>query len=104
VYVDEAVVVRRVAQHRVRWLGSPRRHVVDLHRATVTGWTGADRDGGRTARLAAMTKWEYLTAPVLVHATKQILDNFGQDGWELVQVVPGMNPENLVAYFKRPVQ
>ncbi|CAN5193942.1 MAG: hypothetical protein JWP10_1795 [Nocardioidaceae bacterium] len=50
-----------------------------------------------------MTKWEYITAPVLVHATKQILDNFGRDGWELVQIVPGMNPENLVAYFKRPV-
>ena len=49
-----------------------------------------------------MTKWEYLTAPVLVHSTKQILDNFGSDGWELVQIVPGMNPENLVAYFKRP--
>ena len=49
-----------------------------------------------------MTKWEYLTAPVLVHSTKQILDNFGSDGWELVQMVPGMNPENLVAYFKRP--
>ena len=57
-----------------------------------------------TTRLAVMTKWEYMTAPVLVHATKQILDNFGEDGWELVQVVPGMNPENLVAYFKRPVQ
>ena len=40
--------------------------------------------------------------PVLVHSTKQILDNFGSDGWELVQMVPGMNPENLVAYFKRP--
>ena len=25
------------------------------------------------------------------------------DGWELVQIVPGMNPENLVAYFKRPL-
>ena len=49
-----------------------------------------------------MTTWEYVTVPVLVHATKQILDNWGQDGWELVQVVPGMNPENLVAYFKRP--
>lgn len=48
------------------------------------------------------TQWEYLTAPVLVHSTKQILDNFGSDGWELVQMVPGMNPENLVAYFKRP--
>src|SRR5947199_7565221 len=40
-----------------------------------------------------MTTWEYLTAPVLVHSTKQILDNFGADGWELVQIVPGMNPE-----------
>ena len=30
--------------------------------------------------------------------------NFGADGWELVQVAPGMNPENLVGYFKRPIQ
>jgi hypothetical protein len=50
-----------------------------------------------------MTKWEYVTVPLLVHATKQILDNWGQDGWELVQVVPGLNPENLVAYLKRPL-
>ena len=42
-----------------------------------------------------MTTWEYMTAPLLIHATKQILDNFGQDGWELVQVVPGPNPEQL---------
>ncbi len=49
-----------------------------------------------------MTKWEYVTVPVLVHATKQILDTWGEDGWELVQIVPGMNPENLVAYLKRP--
>jgi hypothetical protein len=48
-----------------------------------------------------MMKWEYLTAPLLVHNTKQILDTFGEDGWELVQVVPGLNPEQLVAYFKR---
>jgi len=51
-----------------------------------------------------MTKWEYVTVPLLVHATKQILDNWGQDGWELVQVVPGLNPENLVAYLKRPLE
>ena len=50
-----------------------------------------------------MTKWEYLTAPILTHAAKQILDNFGADGWELVQIAPGMNPENLVGYFKRPL-
>jgi len=64
----------------------------------------------RTASAAAvdrhyarpMTKWEYATVPLLVHATKQILDTWGEDGWELVQVVPGPNnPEQLVAYLKR---
>jgi hypothetical protein len=59
--------------------------------------------GVLTSTVRAMTKWEYVTVPLLVHATKQILDNWGQDGWELVQVVPGLNPENLVAYLKRPI-
>lgn len=58
--------------------------------------------GGRGSRVETMTTWEYLTAPLLIHNTKAILDNFGADGWELVQVVPGPTPENLVAYFKRP--
>lgn len=52
----------------------------------------------------AMTTWEYATVPLLVHATKQILDTWGQDGWELVQVVPGPNSENVVAYLKRPIE
>src|SRR6266536_1237249 len=34
----------------------------------------------------AMTTWEYATVPLLPHNTKQILDNWGQDGWELVAV------------------
>jgi hypothetical protein len=46
-------------------------------------------------------RWEYATVPLLVHATKQILDNWGDDGWELVTVIPGPNPEQLVAYLKR---
>lgn len=47
-----------------------------------------------------MTTWEYATVPLIVHATKQILDQWGQDGWELVQVL--VMPEgNLVAYLKR---
>ena len=50
-----------------------------------------------------MTQWEYATVPLIVHATKQILDNYGSEGWELVQVVPGPNPESLVAYLKRPL-
>ena len=34
----------------------------------------------------------------------QILDTWGEDGWELVQMMPGPNPQNLVAYFKRPLE
>jgi hypothetical protein len=57
-----------------------------------------------TVTVRVMTQWEYLTAPVLVHNTKQILDTFGEDGWELVQIVLNpLNQENLVAYFKRVV-
>ena len=48
-----------------------------------------------------MTKWEYVTVPLLTHATKQILDNWGDDGWELVAVIPGPHSEQLVAYMKR---
>jgi hypothetical protein len=51
-----------------------------------------------------VTKWEYATIPLLVHATKQILDQWGADGWELVQVVPAPGGgEQLVAYLKRPL-
>ena len=48
-----------------------------------------------------MQKWEYATVPLIVHATKQILDQWGDDGWELVQVLT-MPEGNLVAYLKRP--
>ncbi|MEO8750396.1 MAG: hypothetical protein ABI384_08355 [Allobranchiibius sp.] len=48
-----------------------------------------------------MTNWEYATVPLIVHATKQILDQWGEDGWELVQVLQGEGG-NLVAYLKRP--
>lgn len=47
-----------------------------------------------------MTQWEYVTVPLIVHATKQILDQWGEDGWELVQVLQG-DGGNLVAYLKR---
>ncbi|WP_419817197.1 hypothetical protein [Glaciibacter flavus] len=49
-----------------------------------------------------MPAWEYVTTPLMVHSTAAILNNWGSDGWELVQVVTG--PEGgLVAYFKRPI-
>jgi hypothetical protein len=47
-----------------------------------------------------MTRWEYMTTPLIIHNTAAILNNWGSDGWELVQVITG--PEGgLVAYFKR---
>jgi hypothetical protein len=49
-----------------------------------------------------MHKWEYVTVPLLSHATKQILDSWGDQGYELVSVVPGPTGEQLVAYLKRP--
>jgi hypothetical protein len=49
---------------------------------------------------AVMTSWEYLTTPLMIHNTAAILNTWGADGWELVQVVTG--PEGgLVAYLKR---
>ena len=51
-----------------------------------------------------MTKWEYFTAPILSHVSQQILNTVGSEGWELVQLVPGPNPDTLVGYFKRPVE
>ena len=57
----------------------------------------------RAVRVTGMTSWEYATVPLIVHATKAILDNWGRDGWELVQVVPGPDGNGLVAYLKRPL-
>ena len=49
-----------------------------------------------------MTKWEYQVAPVLNHVAAQILNNFGQDGWELVTLSDN-GSGNYVAFFKRPI-
>lgn len=60
---------------------------------------------GPTVRLSSMsepTKWEYVSVALLVHATKQMLDNWGDQGYELVAVLPGPTGENHVAYMKRP--
>lgn len=50
----------------------------------------------------AAMRWEYATTPLIIHSTTQILNSWGEDGWELVTVISG--PEGgLVAYFKRPL-
>ena len=50
-----------------------------------------------------MQRFEYFVAPLFEHNPGEILNTFGQDGWELVSVIPGPNPEQLVAYLKRPL-
>ena len=56
----------------------------------------------KLGHMSELTKWEYVTVALLTHATKQILDQWGEDGWELVSVLPGPTGEQLVAYMKRP--
>nr|BFD83557.1 hypothetical protein StreXyl84_29580 [Streptomyces sp. Xyl84] len=98
----------RGARPRTLWR---RRGRPPLRRAAEGARRAGERPGRRgrgtgdgSGYSRPMTKWEYATVPLLVHATKQILDNWGEDGWELVQVVPGPNPEQLVAYLKREKQ
>jgi hypothetical protein len=50
-------------------------------------------------------RWEYFVAPLLEHNPGEILNTFGEDGWELVGVVQLANPTggtSTVAYLKRP--
>ena len=49
-------------------------------------------------------KFEYATLPLLSHNTKNILDGWGSDGWELVAVIHAPGGEQLVAYMKRELK
>lgn len=64
-------------------------------------WTGRTGAPLRFWLMSDRTQWEYATVPLLTHATKQILDQWGEDGWELVTVLPGPTGEQHVAYLKR---
>lgn len=51
------------------------------------------------------TSWEYFVAPLLEHNPSEILNTFGEDGWELVSVVAQPTPMggvSTIAYLKRP--
>jgi hypothetical protein len=50
-------------------------------------------------------KWEYFVAPLLEHNPGEILNTFGEDGWELVsvaQITTRAGGQSLIAYLKRP--
>ena len=48
-------------------------------------------------------KWEYFVTPLLLHQEATILNNWGGQGWELVQIIEGPAGGN-VAYLKRKAQ
>jgi len=50
-----------------------------------------------------MTKWEYASVPLIVHSIKEILDNWGADGWELVSVLE-VQGAGLIGLMKRPTE
>jgi len=52
-----------------------------------------------------MQQWEYFVAPLLEHNPGEILNTFGDDGWELVGVTQQATPAggvSTIAYLKRP--
>jgi hypothetical protein len=46
-------------------------------------------------------RWEYMTLTHHAEAIRQELNTIGQEGWELVSIVPGQF--HFTAFFKRPV-
>ena len=46
-------------------------------------------------------KWEYATVPLISHALQEILNQWGEEGWELVQIVESQ-ATGTVGYLKRP--
>ena len=46
-------------------------------------------------------KWEYVTVPLISHALQEILNQWGEEGWELVQVLESP-ATGTTGYLKRP--
>ena len=51
----------------------------------------------------AVQKWEYATVPLISHALQEILNQWGEEGWELVQVLESQQL-GMTAFLKRPAQ
>ncbi len=48
-----------------------------------------------------MQKWEYATVPLISQSLQEILNQWGEEGWELVQVIESANT-GTTGYLKRP--
>lgn len=49
-----------------------------------------------------MQSWEYFITPLPLHTPTAILNNWGKQGWELVQIIVNEGGAS-VAYMKRPL-
>jgi hypothetical protein len=56
-----------------------------------------------TQGVHAMQKWEYATVPLISHALQEILNQWGEEGWELIQVLESQ-ATGTTAFLKRPKQ
>ena len=56
---------------------------------------------GTRSEVSSLQKWEYATVPLISHALQEILNQWGEEGWELVQVVES-STTGTTAYLKRP--
>jgi Domain of unknown function (DUF4177) len=57
----------------------------------------------KTEGSKAVHKWEYATVPLISHALQEILNQWGEEGWELVQVLESQQL-GMTAFLKRPAQ
>jgi hypothetical protein len=55
----------------------------------------------RVEEVDDMQKWEYATVPLISHALQEILNQWGEEGWELVQVMESQ-ATGTTAFLKRP--
>ena len=60
------------------------------------------RDHTIVNRRCVVQKFEYASVPLVPHALQEILNNWGDEGWELVQVYQPGDVPGTVALFKRP--
>lgn len=67
--------------------------------SAVAGIAGKDSNVSETNAPEA-PRWEYFVTPLMLHKEAQILNNWGAEGWELVQIIEGPAGGN-VAYMKR---
>ena len=61
---------------------------------------GNTQNGDHDGRLSVLQKWEYATVPLISHALQEILNQWGEEGWELVQVIESQ-ATGTTGYLKR---